>query len=178
MSPQAPDPWERQPYDTEDSWPIFLAYRDQTPPRRGVLSMLQTRRHDPIKIARWAREHFWRERAAEFDRHLDEIRIRTREAALAQSSQEVAAEHMAILSRLRDVATQEAEKLLATVRESDGEVLRTRDLIRLVEGVTKLDRLVRGESTERVDVEGPDLGGVSDEDLERAAALLRGKGAP
>ena len=166
------DPWERQSYDTEESWPIFLVYRDQTPPRRGLLVTIKGRPVDPIKVSRWFREHYWEARCAEYDRHLDAIRIGEREALLRQSSAEVAAEHMGILAYGRDIIRREFEKLAATVHESAGEVVRPRDLIRLAETVVKLDRLVRGESTEAVAVDGPDLSKLSDSDLAALSTIL------
>lgn len=167
-------PWERQPYDTDESWPIFVAYRDQTLPRRGLLVLCKGRPVDPIRVAWYHKEHYWPERVAEYDRHLDAIRRAEREGLLAQTIREVTAEHAEVLADARDIVRRELEKLLATVRESAGEVVRVRDLIRLTELVIKSDRLIRGESTENVDT-GPDLSHLTNEQLTQIEGMLAGE---
>lgn len=169
-----PDPWERQPYDTDESWEVFRVYRDQAPPRRGVLVSIRGRAQDPVKVSRWYRSHFWKERARAFDLHLDSIRVEEQEDLHRQTAHEVAAAHMGILANSRDLVAREIEKLRATIIASEGEVIRPQTLLRFAEMVIKLDRLIRGESTERIDTNGPDLSSVSSEDLERARALLTG----
>lgn len=166
------DPWERQPYDSDESWSVFVEYRDQNPPRRGLQVFVKGRAVSPIKVATWMREHYWAERVAEYDRHLDGIRLREREAFLRQSAKEITAEHMRILAISRDVAYREIAKLQATVAESAGEVLRPRDLFALIESATKLDRLIRGESTENIQENGPDLSHLSEEELSALGSML------
>lgn len=165
-------PWERQPYDTDESWSVFVEYRDQVPPRRGLQIFVKGRAVSPIRVATWMREHYWTERVAEYDRHLDDIRRREREAILRQSTKDITAEHMRILATARDIAHREISKLQATVVESAGEVLRPRDLFALIESATKLDRLIRGESTENVQESGPDLSGLSEEELAALGSML------
>lgn len=166
------DPWERQPYDSDESWPVFQAYRDQTPPRRGLLVSLRGRSVDPIKVARWYRDHYWAERVAEYDRHLDSIRRAETEAALAKSAREAMADHVALIEQGKEIALRELEKLLATVKESPAEVLKPRDVIRLMDATIKFDRLIRGETTENVNVEGPDFSHLTDEQLAALDALI------
>jgi hypothetical protein len=169
-----PHPWSRQSYDTDESWPIFEAYRDQRPPRRGLLVIFKGRAVNPIKVAGWFREHFWEQRVALFDAYLDDIRLKERESLLRQSEREITSEHMEILAHSREIARRELAKLLATVEESAGEVVRTRDLIRLMDYTVKLDRLVRGQSTENVQESGPDLSKLSDSDLAEIERKLNG----
>lgn len=168
------EPWERQDYDTEESWPLFVAYRDQTRPRRGVLSAFRGRPVDPVKVARWYREFFWKERAAAYDDHLDEIRRAEIEAMHAEQAREVAAKHMALLADAREVSARELQKLLARAQESQLEILKPRDLIRLMETTVRFDRLVRGESTDNIDT-GPDLSHVDDERLAEIERLLQSR---
>lgn len=164
-----PQPWERQPYDTEESWPEFVAYRDSPRPRKAY--SYRPGKRNPIQVAQWIERHFWRERVAEYDRHLDAIELAEREALLAQSAREIAAQHMSLLHDARNVLSAELSKLLATVRASNLEVMKPRDLRALLETTVKLDRLVRGEVTERVE-ESTDLSHLSDEDLAKLESLL------
>jgi len=172
------DPWERQPYDTDESWPVFQAYRDQKPPRRGLLVSFRGRPVDPIKVARWFREHFWGERVAEWDRHLDAIRVSEMESALAKSTREAMADHVQLVEQAKEIASRELEKLLATVKDSAVEVLKPRDLTRLLDSTIKLDRLIRGETTENVNVDGPDLSHLTDEQLSALDSMLGNNADP
>jgi len=164
-----PQPWERQPYDTEESWPEFVAYRDSPRPRKAYT--YRPGRRNPVQVAQWIEKHFWRERVAEYDRHLDGIMLAEREALLTQSAKEIAAQHMSILQDARQVLEQEFAKLLATVRSSNLEVIKPRDLRALLESTVKLDRLIRGEATERVE-ETQDLSHLSEEELIQLENLL------
>jgi hypothetical protein len=167
-------PWERQPYDTDESWPVFQAYRDQRAPRRGLLVFSRGRAVDPVKVAGWSRTHFWMQRAAEFDRHLDGIAVAEREAIIRQTSGEVTAEHRGILADLREVAMREANKLLAAVKDSAMEVVKPRELTKLVEQVIRLERLTLGETTSNVGVEGLDFSHLGDGELDSMLARMKG----
>jgi hypothetical protein len=117
------------------------------------------------------REHYWAERVAEFDRHLDRLVVAEREALLAQNTREVMAEYMGTLQDSRDILRREMNKLRATAEESAGETVKLRDLTRLMEVSIRADRLLRGESTDKIDM-GPDLSNLSDDELARREALL------
>lgn len=128
---------------------------------------------DPYKVSVWFREHFWKARVVEWDKHLDEIRQYVQEEQLAQHVQAVTAEHMAMLANARDIVAREMEKLLATVRESPAETLKVRDLIRLAETVIRGDRLVRDQTTEKVETQ-MDLSHLSEAELAEIERKLTG----
>lgn len=163
--------FERQPYDTEDSWPVFVTFRDQVPPRRALTIQVRGRNVDPVAVSRWMASHYWLERVAEYDRHLDGIRQGIRERLLAQTTADVTAEYMATLANARDIVTREMAKLAATVSASNGEVLRPRDLIHMADTILKMDRLIRGEATERVATDG-DLAHLTDAQLAALDEML------
>lgn len=162
MTPKPPAPWDRQPYDSELSWRAFQTYRDRLPRSRAIV--LDGRALNPIEVVAWMRDHFWIERCAEYDRHLDGLRQSEIEAVHAQSARDIAAEHMELAGSARAIAARELAKLREASENSAYESLKPRDLIRLLDLVVKVDRLVRGESTESVDVR--DLSSLSDADLE------------
>ena len=137
--------WERQPCDDELSWPEFVKYRDAPSPRRLIRpSSVSTR-----ELHTWYQACNWGERVAAYDRHLDGIVRAEREAYLAQSAKEVAAHHMAILQGSRELLDRETAKLLQLSKDSEGfGVIKPAELIKLTELVVKMDRLVRGDTTE------------------------------
>jgi hypothetical protein len=157
------NPWDRQPYDTDESWEVFQAFRDARP-RRALIVFLKGRRVDPIKVRDWMAAHYWAQRAALWDEHLDGVRQDTIRSLLEQRTEEISAEHMEITALGRSVVRREMEKLLSDVEAGAHSTLRPGDLIRLTEAIVKLDRLMRGESTEKVDTH-IDLSGASSEEL-------------
>lgn len=167
-----PEPrlWERMVSEPEDAWRAFKAFRDARPPRkqRSVVGF------GTMIICQWYNEYKWPERADAFDRHMEHITLLEREAQLKQSAKDVSAEHMAMLQSARHLAQKELDKLLAVANDSntDAPLLRPTDVIKLSEMVIKLDRLVRGESTEAPDVR-TDLSKLSTEELRQFLELRK-----
>lgn len=139
--------WTRQPCDDDRSWPAFVEYRDQSPPRklRPVFDggLIQTRA--------WYIDNAWRDRVAAYDTWRDKIVLEEREAILRQSSKAVAAEHMRLAKDLRSVALAETEKFLDAVSKTPMSTVRPRELVSMIEAVVKVDRLIRGETTEKIE---------------------------
>lgn len=137
---------------------------------------LRGRAVDPIKVANWYREHYWPQRVAEYDRHLDDINRAEREACLSKSSREAMADHIAMIEQGKEIAMRELEKLLATVKDSAAEVLKPRDVIHLLDATIKADRLIRGEATANVNIDGPDLSHLTNEQLAALDEMIGGPG--
>lgn len=144
-----PAPWERQDYDTDESWPVFQSYRDSYP-RKTFVDSYNGMPISPIKVQGWMLAHFWKLRAEAWDKHLDTARRDTQEAMLRQRVEEVTAEHMEITALGRKVARKELEKLLAQVEQGGYNALKPEALIRMLDTMVKLDRLIRDKSTENV----------------------------
>ncbi len=143
-----PKPWERQHFDTDESFEAFKLFRDSRPPRR----VLAQRGYPTSSLYAWFRDHAWAERVRAYDAHTDSILLGEREALLRQNAQQISAEHMALLHSARDLAQRELDKMLSrSVDNDEMNLLRPGELVKLLETVIRYDRLIRGESTENID---------------------------
>ena len=164
--------WERQSTDSEAAWSAFVAYRDQRTPRRVPWGAGRQRGGNPVEIARWYREGRWALRVAEYDRHLDDIRRSHTEAILAESSRDVAAHTMALTSRAREVVEIGLEKLLDKLEKVEVYEMKPNEITRLLQVTATLDRLLRGESTAKVDIPVRDLSHLTDAELDEIERAL------
>lgn len=162
-------PWERQEGESEEAFRGFTAYRDQPVPR-SLARVSGARMNVQVE---WCAIWKWRERAAAWDAHLDRIRLAEKEELVRQNGKELAAEHMRLLKNVRDVAQIEAEKFANVALSSDLPSIKIAELAKLTEIVVKLDRLVRGESTENTSNETKvDLSSASIDALREAQEAL------
>jgi hypothetical protein len=162
-------PWHRQEAEPEDAWAAFQSYRDQGAPRSFTRLVGRTQ-----KIYDWANTFAWRERVLAWDRHVDGLRQAEREEVLAQNARDVAAQHMAILGSAKSLASRELAKL-NKLSEDSGDMpgpFTLSQVTRLTDTAIKLDRLVRGESTEHVKTT-IDLSKLTDEELDQYEKLLQ-----
>jgi hypothetical protein len=165
-------PWERQGYDSEESWPLFVAYRDQRAPRRVPWSGRYTASIPITELVRRFREDAWKERVAEYDAHLDDIRRAAIEAQLAESSRDVAAHTMSITSRAREVVEIALQNLLDRAQKNELFEMKPNEITRMLQVTAQLDRLLRGESTEKIDLPVRDLSHLSDAELDEIERLM------
>lgn len=139
---EAGPPWYQQPHEPDDAYRAFCEWRDQDPPRNA--------RSLDVSVAQrleWFQRWSWGERVALWDDHVNLVVAQERGAFLAETTRDLAAKHMALLSDARDLAKREIQKLLAESNQSKLSTMKPRDLIRLLTEIVKLDRLIRGEST-------------------------------
>lgn len=149
-------PWIRQPCDTDTRWRAFVAYRDQALPRtiRAVSEALTSKGKpfDVRTLERYSSADGWPERAAAFDRMLDEERVAVIVDVLAEDARETASRHVELLRDAQDAAAVVVRQWLDDVADgkrldgwSPGEVRG------MIKDMVTLERLVRGEATERVE---------------------------
>jgi hypothetical protein len=160
-------PWERQPAEDDEQWRCFQNFRDQVPPRRMA--------HAGVKraadLSTWYNDHRWKERAAAYDRHLDEIRREQREAIHKLTEQERATRQLGQLAMVQDIIDLELSKLWADAKRSEAfGLVKVSDLNKLLNSAITLERLVRGQSTENVAVD-IDLEKLSVEELRELREL-------
>ncbi len=176
--PGTPRPqWERQPCDTNESWPFFKAYRDLKGPRRldrvrlaagGVAVTMQ-------QLREWFTDHNWAERVKAFDAAMDAVVQEEREAELRQGAREMAADHLALVRDTLELASSELAKLVQSSRESAAHgLLKPAEVLKFVDAAVKLGRLVKGETTENVGV-STDLSPLNPEE-EAAYEILKKRG--
>lgn len=144
------------------------------PPRRLDRIRVPGQISKPLQqLLEWHGAGCWADRAAAWDSHLDALRQAEQEAAVRQSAQDIQAQHIQIIKEARELALDQLGKMQAAALEGDSHFMKPNELTRLIESVVKLDRLVRGESTENTK-EQVDMSSLSLDEL-RALAALREK---
>lgn len=190
MAPK-PQPWERQPGETDERWRGFTHYRDL--PKRSLRQCAEDLGYADLSlVARWSQEDGWVARVRAWDSHLDQIALRQREieardaarrhAELARDGLRAAAMPLAALLSDRKVPL-EGGGFQTIPRAADLEEMKTSDLVylarsivRLVPGLVGVERLSRDQPTEITDQRGRGGGETINlfEDEERTANLLEG----
>ena len=164
-------PWNRQPCDVEVRWRGFKAYRDQVPPRTvRAASEAVGRSYELLRV--WAKQDAWRERCMAYDRFLDETRVTVITDVLSEDARVVANRHASIardaIECAHSVVRGWIEKIAVGERLEGWTPNEVRSMLR---DMITLERLVRGEATERVEVGVVDLGKLSIDELEQLRAL-------
>jgi len=166
-------PWDRQPFDTDETFKWFVAYRDAKPPRSlsrikvpgTVTPMLQTK-------LQWYNDGHWRDRAVAWDEHCDALRQEERQETLRIGARAAAEKEALLADTALDLALNEVDKIHSTSIEGPMELdpRRVAATMATAERAVKVSRLVRGEATEKVDT-GPDYSALSVEELRQLKAL-------
>lgn len=175
-------PWLRQPFDTDTRWRAFLAYRELPLPRtvRGTRAALVAAGHraHTSRLELWSTENAWPERAAEYDRHLDLARVRATEEILAEDARTTAAFHVQLLrdaqQACRHIVKGWLDRIAAGGVLDDWSAGEVRGMIK---DTITLERLVRGQATERVEHGIVDLSNLSTEEIEVLLVLQEKAGA-
>jgi uncharacterized protein (DUF1778 family) len=168
--------WERQPYDTNESWPFFKAYRDL---QGGARSLRRVRMSSGgmattlAELKGWYDAHNWKERVAAYDTHMDAILSEEKETLLKHAAKESTTEHLELLQDAAELAKRELEKLLQASRETAAHgLLKPAELVKLMETAIKLGRLVNDKPTEVVE-ERTNLDNLTPEELLQLHALTK-----
>lgn len=152
--------WEQQPTDTDQSYSAFCVYRDLGV-RRSLVEA--SRKYydlgdEPIagtspklrQMKSWSATHNWVARANAYDLYLDEqARYEQLEAV-----KEMRRRHAAVASMALAKA---AERL----RVASSESLSISDASRLLDLAVKIERLARGEASERHELSGVNGGAIT-----------------
>lgn len=159
--------WERQEFDQDEEFQAFVQYRDQMAPRR-LRGLGPT-----AKVAMWYRDFNWQSRIAAYDTWIDSIFLKERAEALGRAAKKQAEDLALTLGDAHEFLNMELNKFLqSTKKHSDVNQLRPHEMVRLLEQVVKLKRLVAGESTENPGP-GVDLSKLSLDELRALEALHR-----
>ena len=173
MSADEIQPWDAlgEPADVYAAFRYFLA----CPNPRKLTSVAAAFPQVTLQTIRnWAARWYWKERAAAWDRHLFAELDSEIEKQWAETAKNVAAAHLAAVRPLLAAITLDADKYLRQALESPTPVARNiGQLTMALQRLVQIERLVRGESTERVEHTGFDLTKLSDDELRQAEDLLR-----
>lgn len=114
---------------------------------------------------------FWDARASLWDEHLSAITLATIERVTEETAQQVAQRQLALTRSMQRLATRELKALEKVAAENDFPgIITPRDALRLGMTGIRLERLIMGEATDRVET-GPDLSKLSDDDLAAMADI-------
>lgn len=140
-----PDPWERQEGETTKAFYAFVIYRDLGHNRsisrvhQAYIETTSKTRSCLRTIGGWSAKYGWVKRAQAYDAYMD---------GLAREEKVKAAKEMSMRHLTLGMAMQQkgAERL----QDLDGKDMKVRDAISAIAQGTRLERLIRGEPTERV----------------------------
>lgn len=140
-------PWEQQPGEGSKAFEVFAMFRDAGP-RRSLVAIAKQLRRDKTVYWDWSKKHKWVARAEAWDRHLDDI---ARER-LEEERRTMADRHARIASlMIARVAAQ-----LMNMEDNDKTKPLTPAMIeKWFATAAGIERLSRGEATERVDHMAP-----------------------
>jgi hypothetical protein len=165
-----PKPWERQADEPEEAYDAFRKYINQPPRGRRLHYGLAK---DKAKLSGWCRQYCWHDRADAYDAVYEQIADEER-ARIYQRNAEVAAiDTMIMLGDAKDLVQRELAKYLEASRDNDMVgLMKPNEMTRLLETAVKLDRLVRGETTENIGKTDLDTSKLSIDELEQLSNLL------
>jgi hypothetical protein len=153
-----PKAWERSPTETEDAFAFWLVFRDMAYPEgiapgsrfvpRSLRRVSEIMESSPYHVGQLAKNHGWHARALAYDRHVDELRMGARATELERAT----VEHTRLIASMKRIAEAEISKHLERAEEDPTVSLTSlKEAVELTERIVKLDRLVLGGATERVD---------------------------
>ncbi len=127
-----PEPWERQPRETDKAFAAFLSYRDTAPKERNLRRL---GRESNATVPRWSKKYNWTERARAWDAEQDRI---AREVQLSEIA-DMNKRHIQIAMGL----VAKAARRLNTLNENE---LSPSELRQYLMDAVKLERTARGEA--------------------------------
>jgi hypothetical protein len=161
--------------EADDAWFAFVAYRDACPTRRVDRVEARNVRVPTQTAMEWYRAHAWAERAAAWDAHLDGIRQEEAEAQVREDAQAALGRHKKLLRMAYDLADRELSKILEASRATDAPgTVKMGELVRLLDSVVRLERLLHGQTTESISA-NLDFGALTVEELRQIQTKLKEK---
>ena len=133
------NPWERQPKESPQAYEAFVIYRNMGA-ERSIQKVSQMLSKSVTLIKRWSREKNWVERSRAWDNEQDRV---TREA-LQRGVVNMHKKHVTMAEALFI----KAAKALKNIEVEEMDML---DIVKAVDLAVKIERLSRGEATERTD---------------------------
>lgn len=167
-------PWERQEGEGEDEWTAFKGFRDMHPRVIHRAGFIGGVRVSSEKLSRWYRQWKWAERVEAYDVLTDRIVQAQRKKTIEESVADISADQLAYLGRLRRLIDLELGKFLEAAESGNGPgLIKPAELASLIDKEVKLTRIIKGESTENVDVR-TDLSGMDPAALMEWRARIKG----
>lgn len=166
-------PWDRQDGESSAAFESFIAYRDLGL-KRTLSQAAEVVGKTRGGLCKLSTEWGWVERCAAYDRKADQHRTR----AHLSEIEKMHARHIRLATRLQDVAGLELERLERRIRkklklragDDKGDVTGANDISKTTVRAVGIERLARGEATERVETT-VDLSALSVEELKELKRL-------
>jgi hypothetical protein len=156
MSEEEKHDWNRLPRETSRSYQLFSVYRNLGP-ERSLAKARESAKCIPsvARLKVLSRKWNWVERCKRYDdyqEHQDRLRHEKEREQMRQR-------HAKIAVLGQNIVVREMESLLAKA-QNGGSQMTPADVARLMDVTVKVERLARGESTDRHEVSGPGGGPV------------------
>lgn len=168
MIPQPVNTYDRLFDEDEGSWTAFWRYRDTPGPRPSLDGFAVVTGYSPARLKAWYVKHDWASRLIAWDHWVDG----TRQATTLRGVEEMAQRHINIAKKGLDLVELAIDRIRKDF-DQDFARLKPQEIARLAEVLTKLERLSRGEATERIDGEGQDYSKLNDTDLAALEEIAR-----
>lgn len=155
MSGTARRPWERRKGETARAFEGFQAYRDMGS-ERGLRKVAEKIGTHQRSVERWSSQHDWVARAEAWDRHLD----RKKREKMVEEVEKMAERHAKRAQLNIEAVSQISQAIIKKIR-NDPDALEEYSVGTLVDMLgrvgylfqqfAQVERLARGEATERVE---------------------------
>lgn len=133
-------PYERQPDETKKAFESFIIYRDMGMDR-SIRKVAQKLNKSYQLLARWSTQYDWVDRANEYDAEMDRLKLLQEEKERKAMGKRHAKGAMLIQS-----------KAIERLKTIEPEHLEPKDLIKWFVEAVKIERLSRGETTDKAEV--------------------------
>lgn len=164
--------WQYQEgLDTHASFVAFRYFLGLTPPRELKNVCIGTE-FNLNTVRAWSSSCRWFSRAAAWDDYMARIAAEETESIVRRTAEERATKALLTLERMHAILDHEVLKLHAQSVGTALPVMNAAQMVKLAESAIKLERLVRGDTTENVG-NTLDLTQLTDEELAALDALSR-----
>lgn len=159
-----PAAWEMQPGESAVAFEAFALYRDWGQ-ERSLARVAEKLGKSETLMSRWSAQHGWVRRAEAWEAHLDAEKVKRLKAGVGEMAE-----------RHAKVAMLFQQKVIERLRELKPGELSPAELSRWYDVAVKVERLSRGEATERKGEDegaGFDLSKLSDDELAALAQAVQ-----
>lgn len=130
--------WERQDYDTNNSYPAFIIYLKQQPGKRSLRLVSDELGHASKSVVeKWSAEHQWQERVAAYDDHIQRSAIEIRAVTLKEAQEALMRDWGLFATGAKALGVRMLQKLLEDFNTSGA--MDTKEFSRLVNAMVTLD---------------------------------------
>jgi len=157
--------WIHQPFETEAEHQAFTLFKDLPARMRSMATVTRHLKISLPEVRALSERYFWRERIAAYDTFTAQGKIQL----FQERKDDTHAKHLSVLDLALEVITRELNSLIERQRMCDAtgggiSHLKPNELRAFIRDMIKLERLVRGDVTERAE-EQYDLSSFSTDEL-------------